>query len=226
MSPSTKESGQLIIADTCSILDIARSAWRKESLSADVGAVQRLQNAAREPARLVIAICDVTVGEFKNHIDEVEMEGRNALANLRKRVAHADEVAGHLGVARLADSSIGWDERILKSAVMLAREVSDRALVIEASEDETNRAYRRATAGRAPGRRGSHNMFDCVIAECAIRVAKRRTSGTTYLLTSNSKDFGGENGERLHADLEVEFRAAGLAFATNWSEVAGRTGLG
>lgn len=226
MPPAIDQADLVLIVDTCSVLDIARSAWRHESPSADVGAVRRLKDAAEDPARLDLAVCDVTVGEFNNHIDDVEIDGRASLANLRKRVARADEVAAHLGEARLAKTTIGWVEPILKAAVALAREFVERAAIIEASDDDTNRAYRRATAGRAPGRRGSHNMFDCVIAECAVRVASLRPAGSTYLLTSNSKDFGGENGERLHPNLEIEFGNAGLVFTTTWSEVAGRIGLG
>jgi hypothetical protein len=223
MSIAVEDAQRLLIADTCSFLDIARSAWRHERPSGDVGAAVRLQNHAKDPSGLVIAVCDVSIGEFEDNIDGVETDGRNDLANLRKRVAHADEVATHLRVGRLSETTIGWDERILKAAIALSRGLIIEATVVEVTQDDRERAYQRSRAGKPPARRGARNMVDCFIAECAMRVASVRLASSTYFLTSNTRDFGVSG--RLHPDLEAEFNAAGLVYTTTWSEVAGRLHL-
>jgi hypothetical protein len=222
MSTGVEEPERLLIADTCSFLDIARSAWRPESPSGDVRAALRLQDHARDPSRLVIAVCEVSVGEFNSHIDGVETDGRNRLANLRKQIAHADEVASHLGLARLAETTLGWDERLLNEAISLARRLIAGATVLQVNQEDRERAFQRFMGGRPPARRGAPNVFDCYITECATRVAIGRPTETSYFLTSNTTDFGSR---RLHPDLEVEFNTAGLVYTTSWSEVATRLQL-
>ena len=105
----------------------------------------------------------------------------------------------------------------------LAHAVLRDATVIDSTGDR-DLAFKRAMDRRPPARQGSASTFDCTITECALRVASTRQPGSTLLVTSNRRDFGDE-GQRLHPDLETEFVAAGLEFATTWSETARWLGL-
>jgi hypothetical protein len=119
------------------------------------------------------------------------------------------------------DSS--WEKRLVDRVEAVARTLLREAAVIDSTVDH-DMALKRAMDRRPPARQGSSSTFDCIITECALRIAAGREPGSTFLLTSNRKDFGDDR-HRLHPDLAVEFATAGLEYAVAWSEVAGRLGV-
>lgn len=214
----------LVIADTCSVLDLIRSAHRHESRNSEVAAAIALRRRATDaPDELVIAVCDVTKSEFDNNVVSVVEEAGNGLSNVLKRVRHADAVAAHLGIAKLESGSAPWATSIINKSERLARDLLGDASVITSLTADEHNAIKRSRLRIPPARQASASTFDCLITECAVRVARSRTPGSTWLLTSNTKDFGAP-GQRLHPLLYEEFSTVGLEFATSWTEVAGRLG--
>jgi hypothetical protein len=225
MSIATDEPEQLIIVDTCSLLDIVRSAERFKTFAGEVAAANRIrQHQSVGSGSVRIGVCDVSRTEFYDNLDKVVTGTQNALRSLRKQMLHADEVATHLGLERVATGRSEWDVQIVERAVVLAKTLLVGAVDLPTDDGDRTRAFRRTTARRAPAHRGSQATHDCIIAERAIRTASDRPPGSTHLLTSNINDFGPENG-RLDAELAVEFGEVGLGFATSWSEITGRLGL-
>jgi hypothetical protein len=226
MPSQTDGTACLVIADTCSFLDVVRSAERDRTFAGEVAAAAALLRHAEEGSSVVrVAVVDVAHAEFLANIDSVKESTGANLRGLRRRLTHADEVATHLGLPRLlTTSALEWDVEIVKEAAALAQRLLARAVKIEASDEDQLKAFGRTVDRRAPARQGSRSTHDCIIAESAIRVARSRDGGETVLLTSNVQDFGAE-GVRLDPQLATEFAAVGLGYANTWSEVTGRLGI-
>lgn len=164
------------------------------------------------------------MNEFAAHIDSVALSTRDALRGLRRRVVHADEVAGHLGMARLSvHSAVPWEDELVDKAGVITRAWLSDALELETTDEELRRAHRRTNLRLPPARQGSSSTHDCIIVERAMRAASARVHGTTWLLTGNRRDFAPDGG-RLDPALATDFAACGLEFATSWAEVRGRLG--
>lgn len=223
VSHSTEGAARLVVADTCSWLDLIRSAQRGKSFPDEIDAASTLCSHAKvSPEDLTIAISAVTPGEFAANVETVVQSTREALRSLRKRVAHADEVAGHLGIARLSRYSAGaWEDEIVDEARVITEAWLSDAHELDTSVDELQRAHDRTNGRLAPARQGSSATHDCIIVERAMRAARDRPAGSTWFLTSNTRDFAPEGG-RLDPALVKDFAACGLEFATSWAEVRGR----
>jgi hypothetical protein len=227
MSTAAEPPTHLVVVDTCSVLGIVRAGSRGGGPPpGEVAAAMALHDATQADAQgLVLAVCDVSYGEFDSNVEGVALTARNSLREIRNRLLPAHEVAAHLGLGPVIADHSSWDEAIVAAARALAELVLGDATPLEVSTADRERAYGRTVARRAPARQGAAATHDCMIAERAMRASPGRPRGSTMLLTSNAKDFGGEHG-RLNPDLAADFDAVGLEYATTWAEVAGRLRYG
>jgi hypothetical protein len=222
---ATRQPARLVIADACSLLDIIRSAERHTKMAGEAVAADTVRIAVEaEPDSLRVGVSDVARAEFEAHVDAIVEETRAALRSLRLRLTHADAVAVRLGLGVLLADQSEWENAIVGRVRDLALTLLGDSLRVDASDEDRNNAFRRTVDRRAPARQGAAATHDCVIAEGAMRLSRSREKSTTFLLTSNAKDFGG-GGNRLDPNLEAEFAEAGLIYATTWSEVVGRLGI-
>lgn len=118
VSGCAESSARLVVADTCSWLDLVRSAQRGRSYPGEIEAASTLiAHAQARPNDLTIAVSAVTPNEFAANINAVAQSTREALRGLRRRVVHADEVAAHLGIPRLSvHPTASWEDEIVDKA--------------------------------------------------------------------------------------------------------------
>lgn len=226
MSNREETVSQLVVADTCSWLDLIRLAIRDQPYPTELGAARTLADQARhERDELALAVSEATIDEFAANVDKVVEETRKNLRDLRKRITRADEVADHLGIPRLSVGlRRGWEDEIADTALDLVNGWLTDAVVLDTSGDELRLAHVRTRLRRPPAKQGSSSTHDCIIVERAMRAARNRPGGSTWFMTSNHKDFAPDGG-RLDPGLQQEFVACGLQFAATWSEVQGRLGV-
>ena len=211
----------LIIADTCSILDIARHVDRPRLPASETAAAKALHNASlAHPMAVSFAVCDVILKEFNDHISGVVQNARGVVADLVKRMTLADRLAVDLGIGpALTDPK--WHADIVSEAEALARAVIEIAHVEPSTTTDRDNAHDRSIAPRPPASQGKPEFYDCVVTECAIRMAASRPLRSTFLLSSNADDYGSA-AKHLHSDLVTEFAAVGLEFAFTWTELKRR----
>lgn len=226
MSNPEETVSQLVVADTCSWLDLIRLAIREHPYPTELAAARMLaEHPQRKRDEMALAVSDATIDEFAANVDKVVQETRENLRGLRKRITRADEVADHLGIPHLSVGlRSGWEDEIANIARDLVNGWLTDAVVLDTSGDELRLANNRTRLRRPPAKQGSSSTHDCIIVERAMRAARNRPRESTWFITGNHRDFAPDGG-RLDPGLEQEFAGCGLQFAATWSEVQGRLGL-
>jgi hypothetical protein len=141
----------VVIADTCSILDLVRTADRHESLAGETSAAKQLiRHITFDGSSVAIAICDVTVGEFDANIEKVVLSARQGLAGLRKRINHAHMVALEHEIGSIVVGDSRWDVAMIDAAERLAREILQSSAQIASTDTDRTLAFRTSsTASKA-----------------------------------------------------------------------------
>jgi hypothetical protein len=197
----------LLVADTCSVLDVTRSLYRPEAPSRSLGMGKTAVRAsASHPPKLHIVL-----------FDEIEQElQRNSpgeIARLRTQMIKLS-AAGDVSLSKL--SRLWWRYCVRKTEGRLAafpdawKEAGHRI-----SQEATcvPLARTRLTAGIKPGRRGSANLGDCLITEQLLELSRQlRSAGFTreiLFVSSNAKDYGAST---LKAPLDFQFSSLMIDF--------------
>lgn len=112
-------------------------------------------------------------------------------------------------------------EQLLKNDKLVAERLLAQAERLEEVDEDRNRAKVRYVQRQPPAHAGDSKTHDSIILEGALRVARTRDPGTTYLITRNTTEF--EKDGRLHPDLEGDYAEAGLVHARSLREYLGRS---
>ena len=155
--------------------------------------------------------------EFDENFQDVQDEAERALGRLKTDLVRIDAVNAVYG--GVGQASLGH----LNDHVHRARAVVDRwikaSTTIIQHTDVANRALQRLNQARTPARKGKDSMKDCVVIETYLDAARAlRTGGFAspiVFLSSNVKDYCGETGTSLRADLGAEFGALMMSYAPN-----------
>lgn len=217
----------VLCLDTCTILDLMRDPTRDNVNPIERQTALDLFVAAEGGAHLVALLADQVVHEFGHHAQSVEDEAKQALAKLKAKLARIDAVAAAYGSA--GTSAFAH----LDDHVRRARAVVDRWLEVAVpagqGADIPGRAFARLNQARTPARKGKDSMKDCVVIETYLEAAAKlrsaRLTQPIVFVSSNVKDYAGENGSVLKPDLAAEFGALGMEYAPNLSAAKHHLGL-
>jgi hypothetical protein len=221
MTALAKRAAVLIIADTCSLLDLARHIERAKLPSTETSAAKALYEASlRDPTTLGFTVCEFILNEFNDHIDGVVKSACDAVMSLKKKMALADTLAQDLGLGR-ALTSPDWHRDVAERSGELARAIVAGARLEETTSADRDSAHARSFEPRRPASKGKPEFSDCVISEFAIRIADSRPANSTFLVSSNTDDYGAEYGH-LHPDLAADFAKVGLLFDFTWTDLRRR----
>lgn len=200
----------VLAVDACGILDLVRSQYRLEApnrlLERAFGAIGV---SLQTPAGLHLAV-------FEQVSDEVARNIGDELLNLR---AHCVTLENTGSVVLSAAEVATWKRSVREMECALSNlprtwmEASHNVL----HEPECMlRARTRLAAGIAPGKRGSNNEGDCVIAEHLLKMAtvlrQANFNNSILFVSSNIKDFGRST---LKAPLDTQFAAVGIEYLPN-----------
>lgn len=223
----------LLLIDTCSLLDIIRRPIRSDDQRE---AVRETENAARvvelgagTPPRLSVVATRVVADEWLTHRDEVRDEVRRGIEkhDSRAGVIHAciESVTG--GTGRPTPRELAHDH-VEDGLRAVAERVLGLATVIETDQTCELLAHRRNSKRIPPSRRGDQPK-DCDILEHCLELCRRldanRATRPRVFLSSNTRDYYGQQTTGLDPHLQAEFTAVKLQFATNLGQALHALGL-
>jgi hypothetical protein len=221
MSNGIRTCDHLVIADTCSFLDLVRGFHRTPRGAEDLQAAIALQEfSAAEPTRLLIAKCSPSVNEFGRHFNDSVNEVRVHLERLDLQVRAAHEVSTCLSVGPLMFQNAAWANDLAETVADTGQNFFDSAELLDELQQDRDRADARVHQGIAPAQRGANSYVDCKIVECTLRVAADRVGASTFFLSSNTKDFG--SSARPKPPLDVQFDGLGIRYLNSWYALRGQ----
>jgi len=112
-------------------------------------------------------------------------------------------------------------EQLLDNDKLIAEQMRAQAETLEHVDEDRIRAEARYAQRRPPAHKGNSKTHDSRILEGALRIARSRDPGTTWLATRNTTEFE-EHGE-LHPQLKREYEEAGLVHARSLRECLNRS---
>ncbi len=212
----------VLLPDTCALLDIVRGP-SNTTVVAIPDALATWSSITASSPRCALVIASLISKEIADNSAGAQTQLRNLIEDTQRRCNALLELAGLLGHGT-TDS--------LTLSTTLPGELAgrlDALLGMAASIDSEDRfntlGLRRAVALRRPARHGK--VKDAVIVEEYLELsrvlASRGHRQPRVFLTSNTDDFC-ERGV-LHPDLDADFAAAGLMFATKWNQARHLLGL-
>ena len=212
----------LLIPDTCCILDIIRSGFRKDVPGDLVPAAERLvERARRSPSSLWIVAPEQVSREYNDHKANVTGDLQAHIARLEwqaQRLASAS--ASLLPVQRLAPLRL-QNLNLHHSFADLSQRFLDAAVLMEDDDGCARLAHQRLIK-RIPPADKDQQYKDCVIVEHVLAFAScLRNRGFTekiVFVTSNHNDYGKPH--RVKAPLDQEFSASDVTFVSTlpWAE--------
>jgi hypothetical protein len=217
----------ILCFDTCAVLDLLRDPTRAAVKAHERQAALDLLTIIEDSERLVALMAEQVDREFKDNVKSVEDEANQALQGFTAQVRRIDQVAAVYGASGLTSLDH------LDDLVVRARRVADRwvevAILARQGLDIPARAFRRMTEVRTPARRGKDSMKDCVVVETYLDFATRlRSAGLSepiVFISSNTRDYAGDTGTKLNADLAHEFADLNLEYAPNFAAAKHLLGL-
>ena len=176
--------------------------------------------------KLEVRIAPLVREEYAQRADQIQQEANERLTRFTKEVHKLDQLV-HLHGARGSVDYDHWDGHAER-----CRQASDRwirvAKTAPAPPDVADRAYERVVKPLRPARRGNDEFKDCVILETYLDfVANIRATSSRKIVfvSSNVTDYANPRGNRIAEELEPEFSALNLDYATNMRVVGGLLGL-
>jgi hypothetical protein len=203
--------------DTCTVLDLMRDPTRESVRAHERQAALDLLEAMETGADLVALMAEQVGLEFRENAKTVEDEGVQALKKLRDQLARIDSVAAVYGGAGQTSLS-HLDDHIGRARAVVDRWIEAATLAAQ-GPDIASRAWLRLNRSRTPASRGKDSMKDCVVIETYLDVVgELRAAGLDakiVFVSANTKDYAGEPGTTLKADLAQEFAALSMEYAPN-----------
>ena len=213
--------------DTCSVLDIMRDPTRGMIRAHEQAAALALLSAMETGVALVALMAAQVQAEFMENVQSVEEEATKAIKRLRDTFAAVDGIAAIFGANGNSDLS-HLDGHAIRSREAAKRWIAAAALV-STNDAIRARAMHRAIGPRTPARQGKESPKDCLVIETYLDIAvKLRTAGFAskiVFVSSNTKDYAGEAGRVLKADLAAEFAGISMEYAPNLAAAKHLLGL-
>jgi len=217
----------VLCLDTCSVLDIMRDPTRETARAHERMAAIDLLMAIETGTALVSLVADQVRFEFAANAKVVEDEATETLLRLRQQLARIDAIAAVFGPTGRTDLS-HWDGHVARSRAIVDRWMA-AATPVRESDYIASRALLRLNQARTPARKGRDSMKDCVVIETYLDVVTElRAAGLAariVFVSSNTKDYMGETGRALNADLAAEFASVDMDYAPNLAAARHLLGL-
>ena len=212
------EPAPVVLPDTCSILDVIRSAFRPGIQTDIVEATMSLTNRARRtPRALWVVTPEQVTREWSDNSANVKGELTAAIRQAEQLSIRLAEAAGlvlpNANLSRLTLNPLRLDDRVFD----VAEQFLTAAEVLADHGDCISKAHTRMVRRIAPSSLQRQEYKDCVVIEhCLALCHALRLLGfgePLIFVTSNSTDYG-----RLPAltpPLDAEFSAVGLQYVSN-----------
>lgn len=151
--------------------------------------------------------------EYERNIDTVTRAAQQGYKEIVKRLVRL-RLPALPADALKADQLLGNDK-------LIAEQMRAQAETLEHVDEDRIRAEARYAQRRPPAHAGNSKTHDSRILEGALRIARSRAPGTTWLVTRNTTEFE-EDGE-LHSQLKLEYEEAGLVHVRSLREFLSRS---
>jgi hypothetical protein len=182
----------------------------------------------RAGTNLIGVVADQVRLEFSDNVDAVADEATLALKKFRDHLARMDAIAAVFGESGQTEFR-HFDDYVSRSRAVANRWMTAARLALQTTPEITARAFQRVIQVRTPARQGKDSIKDCVVIEAYLdTIAALRQSGltsTVVFVSSNTKDYAGETGRALNADLAAEFTKIGMQYAPNLAAAKYSLGL-
>ena len=216
----------VLCVDTCIILDIMRDPTRETAKAHERQAALDLLSMMETGNALTGLVAEQVQIEFANNAMTVQEEAVRALRKLREQVARIEAVAAVFGGVGKADLG-HLDDYVARSQAV--NRWMAAATRVDGSAEIAARALNRVNQVRTPAQRGKDSIKDCAVIETYLdMISKLRAGGLASkvaFVSSNTKDYAGETGHSLNADLSGEFEAIGMEYAPNLAAAKFMLGL-
>lgn len=208
----------LLLLDTCSVLDIIRTAGDTRCRAGFIaGASEMIRMASKSPPGLWIVAAELVLSEWNDNCERVELDTRKRIIELDQNVKALTEVLNYLGSVPPEGAS-NFSEYAIESRLKgVAVNLLGVATVLQGDDGCSVLANRRAIMGWAPASRGKNASKDCMIIEHYISLCRElREAGfcsKCVFVSSNVNDYG--KGGRPLSPLDENFRAVGIEYVTD-----------
>ena len=217
----------ILCLDTCTILDVVRDITRETIRLSDAKAGLDLLQAAESKADLVVLMAEQIGIELGVHLQEVQQEAEDKLAEFHgqaQRIHDVTSVFGATGIMSISHlhGHVGRARLVLDRWTAVAMRVPDNPGV-------AGRALARVNAPRTPARKGKDSIKDCVIVEAYLEAAQQlRAAGLSapiVFASSNTKEYYSPSTAHLPADFAADIAAVSMSYAPNFGAAKFSLGL-
>jgi hypothetical protein len=212
------EPAPVVLPDTCSVLDIIRSAFRP-GIQADVveAAISLTGRAIQTPRSLWIVTPEQVVREWDDNSGNVKGELTALIRLTEQHSIRLAEAAGMLlpsaRLSRLTLGALKLDDRVFD----VAEQFLNAAIVLKEHGDCISKAHARLVRRVAPSSAQKQEYKDCVVIEHCLALCHALRLGhfaeQLIFVTSNSADYG--RVPALTPPLDTEFAGVGLQYVSN-----------
>ncbi|AQR69837.1 hypothetical protein BZG29_17035 [Janthinobacterium sp. LM6] len=207
----------ILCLDTCSILDLIRAATNENANPIEFVASLTLLKKMESGYDLRALLAQQVYDELEDNLPNVQKEAETALDKWKLRLDKMDTIMETFGATAKADIA-HWDGHVGRAA-LLANRMASATVRAPAPTDVAQKVFSRAGRAITPARRGKESMKDCIVIETYLAsIANLRNQGLTakvVFVSSNIRDYAGENGVKLKPDLAAEFAALSMEYAPN-----------
>lgn len=217
----------VVFADTCSILDLMRDPTRdtvkEHDRIAAVGLVEALENGSV----LSGMVAPQVVLEMAKNAPSTAADTAKALTDLSAKLKRLDAL--HRAYGGVGTSNVSH----LDSHATQARAIFDRWVAASVESPEPDCVHKRAVArvnqARAPARQGKDSIKDCLVIETYLemsRVLRQEGLHSTFVfLSSNTNDYRAPGSTKLREELEHDFAATRIEYASGFGQARHLLGL-
>jgi hypothetical protein len=217
----------ILCLDTCSILDLIRAATNEKFNATDSIASLFLLEKMEGGKSLKALLAEQVHIELGENIANVQKEAENALDKWRQRLDKVNSIMQTFGADSIAELS-HWDNHVARAA-QIANRMASATVRAQAPSDMPQRVFSRVNRVITPAKKGKDSHKDCIVIETYLAsITTLRNAGLTakvVFVSSNTKDYVGESGSKLKADLATEFTALSMEYAANMSAAKFLLGL-
>ncbi len=213
----------LLIADTCSLLDIVRVPIRADKSNIAKSILKNIltiSDMATTPNQsLILVIPALVQSEWEDNIGGVCTEVKKEVKKVDRKINVFNTCVAELGLDTEEPKKAFADLKLDQKLKGLSNQLLTCGIKLDRDESIQIRATNRAIRKEAPARAGSFK--DCIIYEHAIELLsilrEKGFSKKCLFLTSNTKDFCLDNDKKiLKEPIKEELEKLSTGFVSNW----------